>query len=358
MIWNFKQLAIGSGLLLILAGCDDEVGPVFGGSNGDGGDQNWAIPQREIFDGGPGKDGIPALEMPSFVPAAEGTFLEDDDLVVGIQIQGEARAYPHILLDWHEIANDVLGGSPLAINYCPLTGTGMAWSRMLNGTETTFGVSGLLYNSNLIPYDRSTDSHWSQILRTGVEGDLNGETAELYQVIETTWGTWKEVAPHTTVANLNTGFPRPYGTYPYGNYMETEDLIFPVNNQSAIKTDAFHAKDRMYGIPYGGGRVRVMNFGLFIGGQTRRVSIGTSDAIVAGHEGKDFMVAFELSSDNDRVFDYVPNALPVVLEDDRGAQYDIFGKVVSGAGTDLTPLPGFVGFWFSWPAFFSEVVVE
>lgn len=346
-------------MLVVLAGCNDEVNPIFGGSNGnDDGDQDWAIPQREVFDGGPGKDGIPSLEMPSFVSAAEATFLDDEELVVGIQIQGEARAYPHMLLDWHEIANDVLGGSPLSINYCPLTGTGMAWSRMVDGNETTFGVSGLLYNSNLIPYDRSTDSHWSQILRSGVEGDLNGATAELYQVIETTWGTWKEMAPHTTVINLSTGFPRPYGTYPYGNYRDTEDLIFPVNNQSAIKTDAFHPKDRMYGVPYGAGSVRVLTFDLFVGGQTRLVNLGSTDAIVAGHETEDFMVAFALPSDTDRTYQYVADALPVVLQDDRGAQYDVFGKVVSGSGTNLTPLPGFVGYWFSWPAFFGQVVIE
>ena len=101
--------------------------------------------------------------------------MSEVELVVGIVIDGHARAYPHKILDWHEIINDKIGNTAFAITYCPLTGTALGWDRTVNGTETTFGVSGLLYNTNLIPYDRLTGSYWSQMLSKSIRGSLSDQ---------------------------------------------------------------------------------------------------------------------------------------------------------------------------------------
>ena len=143
----------------------------------------------EVKDGGPGKDGIPSIDSPRFIDANDsGTdFLNDTDLVIGIVKGDVVKAYPHLILDWHEIVNDKLIEDLITVNYCPLTGTAFGWSSVANNENTTFGVSGLLYNSNLILYDRTTDSYWSQLELECVNGDLIGDEPLLESVVETNW---------------------------------------------------------------------------------------------------------------------------------------------------------------------------
>ena len=140
---------------------------------------NWLIPVDEVIDGGPGKDGIPAIDAPRFQPISLNVDSDPDGLIVGVLLDGEAKAFPRDILNWHEIVNDRTGQTPMILNYCPLTGTGMAWYADPTATRQTFGVSGLLYNSNLILYDRETDSNWSQMLEMSVEGVMGsvGRTA-------------------------------------------------------------------------------------------------------------------------------------------------------------------------------------
>jgi len=139
---NFLSVPIAFLFLLISCGDKDSVSST-----------DWLIPQSEVFDGGPGKDGIPSVDNPNFSAIAEIDFLDPQDLVVAIKAGDEIKVYPHPILDWHEIVNDEINGIPLALTYCPLTGTAIAWKRTINGKETTFGVSGLLYNSNNLPKD-------------------------------------------------------------------------------------------------------------------------------------------------------------------------------------------------------------
>lgn len=141
----------------------------------------WSIPVDQVLDGGPGKDGIPALINPELVPKEAINFLNENDLVLGFKLGSDIRAYPYAILDWHEIIKDNIGVVSVAITYYPLTGTGIGWDRFLDESETTFGVSGLLYNTNLIPYDRATDGNWSQLLNESVNGNLIGEKATLIQ---------------------------------------------------------------------------------------------------------------------------------------------------------------------------------
>lgn len=189
----------------------------------------WLIPEKEVIDGGPGKDGIHALNNPEFINASQASYLAKDDLILGFKYGNEIRAYPHKILDWHEIINDEVGDLKIAVTYCPLTGTGIAWDRVIEEETLSFGVSGLLYNSNLIPFDRQTDSYWSQIRLEGVKGKFRGFQIKTYNLLQTTWGVWKEMFPETKVVSLNTGYNRPYDIYPYGFYRTSLGLYFPVH---------------------------------------------------------------------------------------------------------------------------------
>ena len=124
-----------------------------------------AIPAEEILAGGPPRDGIPALSHPPHA-SAESAPWSDDTLVIGVAQNSEARAYPLDILIWHELVNDTLGGRPILVSFCPLCGTGIVFDRRIDGSDRTFGVSGLLYRSDLLLYDRETESLWSQITLT------------------------------------------------------------------------------------------------------------------------------------------------------------------------------------------------
>ena len=214
-------------LLTCSSGDTDNSGGTNGGMDDDGSSPTdiWLIPSDEIRDGGPGKDGIPSIDNPMFMDASAVNFLSDDELVIGIKQGNITKAYPHYVIDWHEIVNDQVNGINTTISYCPLTGTAFAWESTTGSTFSTFGVSGLLYNSNLILYDRETDSNWSQIQQRCVNGELIGEIPETFMVIETNWKTWRESFPNSLVLTAQTGFDKPYGTYPYGPYKTNHDLF-------------------------------------------------------------------------------------------------------------------------------------
>ena len=204
----------------------------------------WLIPENEVMDGGPGKDGIIAISNPVFIPLEQTSFLFDNDLVVGIQVGNVFRAFPHVILDHHEIVNYSIDEKSITLSYCPLTGSAMAWDTSDFSTDKTFGVSGLLYNSNLILYDRETDSNWSQMLYLCVNGERGGQKAEEIQVLETTWLTWRQLYPQSMVMSNDTGYNYNYTVYPYGNYKTSDALIFPVNNSD----ERLHKKERVHGV--------------------------------------------------------------------------------------------------------------
>lgn len=189
------------------------------------GDETLPLPMApdqlrgEVVSGGPPKDGIPSIDNPTFEPAAEVSGrLASNDIVFGIDLGDEAKAYPQDILVWHEICNDVVGGIPLSITYCPLTGTVLGFER---GT-TTFGVSGRLVNNNLIMYDRGTERWWPQVLATSIPSPWNPDRANRslreQRLVWTTWDRWKSTHPDTVVLTEDTGFARNYDGDPYGAY--------------------------------------------------------------------------------------------------------------------------------------------
>jgi len=207
------------------------------------------IPSNAIHQGGPPRDGIPALTRPKLIPPSSAHYLQDDSRVLGISINAEARAYPIALLNWHEIVNDRVGGKDIVISYCPLCGTGVAWSARIHGKTLEFGVSGLLYNSDVLLYDRSTESLWSQIRGDAISGDLKGQKIERLPLTHTSWKHWREQHPHTRVLAQETGYQRDYSRNPYAGYEDSRALYFEVENTAP---PGFHPKENVLGVELDG----------------------------------------------------------------------------------------------------------
>ena len=208
------------------------------------------IPVDEILRGGPGRDGIPALDSPATVTAAAAPW-RDDEMVVGVAWPGGARAYPLAILVWHELVNDSVGGRPILVSYCPLCGTAMVFDRRIGGEERLFGVSGLLYQSDLLMFDRESDSLWSQISAEAVTGPAAGQRLSLVRARTKPWGDWKRSHPDTTVLSADTGHRRRYGRSPYGSYDSSKKLLFPVP-----ANPRYHPKMRTVGLRLADGRAR------------------------------------------------------------------------------------------------------
>jgi hypothetical protein len=347
MMSVFRFLSVTLMSIVLLQHCNPTV------ENSQSSEGDWLLPRDMIFDGGPGKDGIPALASPRFTTPEKATYLRDNDLVLGLVVGDDVRAYPHPILDWHEIVNDEVGGSPLAITYCPLTGSGIGWKRNFSGDVTTFGVSGLLYNSNLIPYDRLTNSNWSQMRLQCVNGSLKGQLIETFPLIETTWKTWKGMYPQTSVLSSSTGYSRPYGTYPYGNFKSDPGLIFPVTHDDT----RLHRKARVLGIIIGD-QAKAYPVGEFPDSiATIHDSLNNIPIVIVGSRELNLAVAFERRMEDATVLTFSPlqNRLPLVLVDSEGTRWDAFGRAVDGPrkGMTLRPTRSFIAYWFAWGAFHS-----
>jgi hypothetical protein len=202
---------------------------------------------REITSGGPPPDGIPPVEKPTYLSIADASkHWKDDTVVDALTIDGKPRAYPRMITVWHEIVNETSGGKPIAITYCPLTGSTVVFSAELaDGTPTTFGTSGTLYNSNLVMYDRATNSMWPQLFGTAVRGARKGERLrEIAGAFTTTFGRWKAKFPDGMVLSTDTGHVRAYGASPYGDYDTSSGVMFPVRQSD----ERFHPKKVVVGI--------------------------------------------------------------------------------------------------------------
>jgi hypothetical protein len=206
------------------------------------------IKEDEIKKGGPPRDGIPAIDYPEFVAADQAENMSGEDIVLGIVINGVARAYPTYILDRHELVNDVIGGVPVAVSYCPLCNSGVAFERNINGILRTFGVSGLLYNSDVLMYDREKESLWSQIMGEAISGADAGTSLVTLPVVMGSWAWWKNQHPQTEVLVGEEFSPRKYTKTAYKKYRSSESLMFAVAESSKQLAN----KDMVIGIDLNG----------------------------------------------------------------------------------------------------------
>jgi len=208
-----------------------------------------SVPTRQILFGGPKRDGIPAINKPVFVNPAQATYLKDDDRVLGVTVNKVAKAYPIRILDYHEIVNDKSGNQHFTVTYCPLCGTGMVFAANADKGHLNFGVSGLLYNSDVLLYDRNTGSLWSQIMGEAISGKLKGTKLTQLPVLHTSWSDWRNLHPHTLVLSDKTGFPVNYKKRLYAGYKTSRDLYFKVTNKAPVR---YHPKEQVMGLEIAG----------------------------------------------------------------------------------------------------------
>jgi hypothetical protein len=277
---------------------------------------NATIPADEILAGGPPKDGIPALSDPKLIDALDATYLQPNDRVIGIELDGIARAYPISILNWHEIVNDQINDRQFAVTYCPLCGTGVAFSSKVAGKVTEFGVSGLLYNSDVLLYDRNTDSLWSQIMGESVAGKLVGEKLNPIPISHTTWRDWLARHPETRVLSTETGYFRDYDSNPYQGYEQSRQLFFSVNNRAP---DNYHPKEQVIGLEIDG-----------------------------VYKAYPFV---ELEKNGKSRFEDTVNGITVTID------WDSVNQSVVLSNSDGVKIAGIQGFWFAWFAFHPETLV-
>ena len=320
----------------------------------------FLVPPSEIFDGGPGPDGIPAIQSPLFTNAFAITDIQPENLIIGVKIGDDVRAYPHSIMEYHEIVNDRFSFDGLnrdvSLSYCPLTGSAVLWKSFLSSANTSSGVSGLLYNSNLILYDRETQSLWSQMLEQAISGEETRRIPEKLQVVETTWKTWLQMYPQTLLMMIEPSeFNFPYEFFPYGLYRSDSSLLFPVNNSD---DDRLHRKERVLGINVGNSSkvYPISRFAAGVSVVNDRIGDMDMDVVAAGSAGQNFAVVYnrQLEDCTTLNFNSVENQLPVVMIDNEGNRWDIFGTALSGprAGTQLQKTNSYIAYWLAWTAFF------
>ena len=206
------------------------------------------IPVPEIMRGGPPRDGIPSIDSPIFVSAQESDYPNHQDRVLGVFYNEVAKAYPIGIMNYHEIVNDSFNKKGVVVTYCPLCGSGLAFEAQVAGVNRTFGVSGLLYNSDVLLYDRQSESLWSQMMAQAVTGGMKGMKLELISTANTTWKEWRSRYPKTLVLTTKTGYSRDYNRTPYLGYDQSEALYFPVDKGIANRDRSYHPKERVLGI--------------------------------------------------------------------------------------------------------------
>lgn len=323
------------------------------------------IDTAELLPGGPPPDGIPSIDEPTFLTPDEAAFLDEREPVLALRIGDDARAYPVQILTWHEIVNDTVGGIPVAVSYCPLCNSAIAYDRRLGDRVLDFGTSGLLYQSALVMYDRQTESLWSHFTGRAVAGELVGSEVELFPLATVSWGDWRDANPDGLVLSRDTGHERTYGQNPYPGYDDvgTSPFLFEgeVDGRLAAKT-------RVVGLRAGGDAVAVVLDQLLDNGVVdvqldgRRLVVwarpGTASALdatsVAGGRDVGATGAFVPRVD-DRDLTFV--ATGDGFEDrETGSRWNVLGEAEEGplVGEVLQPVEHVDTFWFAWAAFLPD----
>lgn len=325
---------------------------------------------EEIQWGGVRVDGIPALDNPAMLTAADASYMNPDDVVFGLYFNGDARAYPLRILDWHEMANDVVGGVPVSLAYCTLCGAAVAYNgQASDGNTYTFGSSGMLYRSNKLMYDRQTQTLWNQLTGEPVLGPLTAQevSLEILPVVLTTWADWLAQHPDSKVVDIDTGFQRAYEPgAAYAHYFSSPDTMFPV----AQRSDLLDAKAQIYALRVDGVakaypldnliQERVIND---VVGETAVLLITSSDLLEV--TGSSRLISQVTYSNGATVRAYERSAHTFVLGDDENSLVDENGRIwqiteetlTSSDGETLPRLGGHLAYWFGWYAFFPETLV-
>ena len=309
--------------------------------------ENMEIRLEEIAWGGVRVDGIPSLDDPLLIDAGAADYLIDDDLVFGVSINGDNRAYPLRIMGWHEMFNETIGGVPVALAYCTLCGAGILFETRVKGRAKpfVFGSSGFLYRSNKLMFDRETDSLWNQFTGRPVVGPLVGSGIELKirPVTITSWSRWKKQHPDTKVLSLRTGHSRDYGSgVVYRDYFASPDLMFPtvVRNEETVRR-----KDFVFGIR-DVAAAKAWPIEAFADEPVINDAVGDRTVVLVGDAATRTVRAYDRG---DRIFGKAAD--PDRLSGPGGEWMLSEDALVGPDGERLARLPGHVSYWFAWDGY-------
>jgi hypothetical protein len=346
----------------------------------EGWNTNWqrhSIEYGELLSGGPPRDGIRSLDDPTFVSIEEAAaWLVGNEPVIALEIAGDARAYPLQILTWHEIANDVVGEVPVMVTFCPLCNSALVFDRRLDGETYEFGTSGLLRNSDLVMYDRTTESLWQQLTGEGIAGDLTGEHLTFLASSLVSFDDFKDAFPEGVVLSQATGFERAYGINPYAGYDTYENPLSADGNIMLLKQEQdgrLPAAERVVTVSLADAEVDVA-YPLTVlsevsvindrqGGQDLAIfyAPGTSsalgDQIIASAEDVGATGVFDPNLEGQKLkFSHENEA---IVDNETGSIWNILGQATNGplAGKSLRPIVHGDHFWFSWAAFKPDTII-
>ena len=328
-----------------------------------------SVPYSEILSGGPPKDGIPAIDEPKFITVSEANeWLKDREPVVFVQVGDDARAYPIQILIWHEIVNDTVGGEPLIVSFCPLCNTAIAFKRTFDGQVFDFGTTGRLRYSNLIMYDRQTETWWQQATGAAIAGKHTGAQLEFYPASMISWSDFKNLYPNGKVLSRDMGHPRDYGRNPYFGYDDINQTPFlfdgttPDQLPPMARVLTVDLNGEAVAYPYDVlSKLNVIND--IVGGEDIVIfwTEGTASALDTSNipEGREVgsAVAYSRLLDN-QTFDFEFKD-GKILDTQTGSEWNLFGLAIAGElkGKQLVPVVSINHFWFSWAAFKPETMI-
>lgn len=374
--FRWPALVVALGLLAAACSAGGDLGPRASGATGaseaekDGEGIRPLVDPEDLIRGGPPPDGIPPIDDPRFIGPGDADWLADREPVLAVEIDGDARAYPLQIMTWHEIVNDVIGGVPIAVTYCPLCNTGIAFERpTIGGRLLDFGTSGMLYRSNLVMYDRQTETYWAQATGQAIIGELVGEQLTFVPARVLSFGDWRAAYPQGKVLSRDTGHERPYGTNPYEFY-DSSDQPFLFTGEL---DERLPATERVIGVktasdtvafPYSELRDRAVGGWAAVSTSVGDAPIavfwkaGTASALDAGRiaDARDVgaAVAYVPTLDG-RTLTFVATG-EGIRDEQTGSTWDITGHAVAGelAGEELVPAIAIESFWFDWAAFHPD----
>jgi hypothetical protein len=329
-----------------------------------------SVPLTEFISGGPGRDGIPPIDEPQFLSvAAAAEFLDRDEPVLSVELDGRARAYPHQILIWHEIVNDTLAGRPIAVTYCPLCNSSLVFDRRVGGRVLTFGTTGNLRNSDLVMWDRQTESWWQQLTGEAVVGELTGTRLEVLESQTLSFADFRARYPEGEVLSRQTGFQRDYGRNPYERYDKPDEQPFLLDRDvdgrlpPKERVLSFIRGDRAVVVPFSSlERHPVVQ--LDLDGQHVLVLFehgvrSSLDAdVIAESRDVGTATAFDRRLDR-RALSFAPDGSGRVRDRETGSTWDITGTASAGplAGRRLRSVRHDVQFWFAVAAFLPDATI-
>ena len=328
-----------------------------------------SVPYDEIRVGIQGRDRIPPVDRPVFTDFLNAdSWLNPEEPVIALEIGGAARAYPLQVLIWHEIVNDSLGGTQVSVTFCPLCNSAVAFDRRLDGVVYDFGTSGNLRNSDLIMWDRQTESWWQQFTGEAIVGQLTGRTLPMLPASIISYESFKSAYPDGDVLSRNTGHSREYGSNPYGGYDEIDRPPFLYDGELDGR---LQPKERVVAVTQNGVDV-AFPFSLLEQESVVNYSQGSSALVVFFQPGTKSavdsgVIAFSRDVGATGVFDPTVDGEVLtfkamgddIVDEQTGSVWNIVGEAIRGplAGTSLTPIVHANHFWFAWAAFKPETVI-